>query len=203
MLHLHVHKNLHIHIHSDLPWHLQIHTRKVHAYTCIHTSSTTSTTTTHTTGGWGLYRPIPIVIGTTISTTSTTATTTHTTGGVGVLYRHRPTTILVLLQQQPLPPPPTTTIHHHHHHPHHRGGEGTMEGRGGAWGSWVIYIHIHSLYDVWPMGAWPFLVFSPFGWFSRAGGHFNPAISCANALSTGKVGSLTASSEQGPKGWLL
>ena len=64
-----------------------------------------------------------------------------------------------------------------------------------------IYIHIHSLYDVWPMGAWPFLVFSPFGLdvFS-AGGHFNPAISCANALSTGKVGSLTASSEHGPKG---
>ena len=30
VLHLHVH--IHIHIHSDLPWHLQIHTRKVHAY---------------------------------------------------------------------------------------------------------------------------------------------------------------------------
>ena len=64
----------------------------------------------------------------------------HHRGGVGVLYRHRPITILLLLQQQPLPPPPTT--HHHHPPPPHtaQGGEGTMEGgERGAWESWVIY----------------------------------------------------------------
>ena len=61
-----------------------------------------------------------------------------------------------------------------------------------------IYIstHIHSLYEVWqwePGHSWcfPRLVGRFLASDLGAGGHFNPAISCANALSTGKVGSLT------------
>ena len=132
VLHLHIH--MHIHIHSDLPWRLQIHTRKVHAQTYMYTYFQHHLHHHHPHHRGGrLYRPITILL--LLQLLPPPPPTPQV--GVGVLHRHRPITILLLLQQQPLPP--TTTIHHH---PHHRGG-GRVPWRGGKGGGLGILGHIY------------------------------------------------------------
>ena len=134
-------QHIHIHIHSDLPWHLRIYTRKVHAYTYMYTylQHHLHHHHPHHRGG-GLYRPITILL---LLQLLQPLPPPPPQGGVGVLYRHRPITIVLLLQQQPLPPPSTTTTP--------ATGGGGYHGRGGGgFGNPGSLIYICSRFRVPP-----------------------------------------------------